>query len=102
LSGSSWMGSVEDDVHNQEDDLESRISDASGDTASARSSLTDAIVSRVVETVRAGVIVTSENLGELAADLTSRHERLEQRLEEVAHQVEQQQAAGASGAPIEG
>src|SRR5436190_23725960 len=99
MSGSSWMGSVEDDVHNQDDDLESRISDSLGDTASGRSSLTDAVVSRVVETVRAGVIVTSEDLGDLAADLTSRYERPKQRLEAGAHQAGPQPAARPRTAP---
>ena len=70
MAGSSWTGSTQDDT----DDLETRVTNSIGDVNGGRSSLTDAIVQRVVETVRAAVIVTSESMAELSHDLTERYQ----------------------------
>src|SRR5437763_12978431 len=73
MPGSSWTGSAQD----ESEDLASRVANSIGEAGAGRQSLTDAIVQRVVETVRAAVIVTTESMAELSTDLNERYDRLE-------------------------
>src|SRR5436305_14305214 len=93
---SRWTGSAQD----ESGDLRSRVANSLGEAGAGWQSLAGAIVQRVVETVRAAVIVTTESMAELSTDLNERYDRLEGQIGALAEHLSGGPALAA--APVAG